>query len=246
MCNYLKVEYFGALLVVIFLCTTPIVQAQMFSIDEPERQRSQRLGTTTVISAGWNFADFSFTGDDIPEEQRLDFNDNLFSLLLNSPGLDLGIAFGGSLTGMNENSYLNLSARIYNNFPLKRSSALQISIPIQLTTDLTQVSRDNTNTDFRQSSLVAGTGIYTIFKITNRINFQIKATPNYGFSFSQGSIFGGSLFRFDGDTKLLIHDLFGSRALSVGYNFGYKQYDIDGELNDYDFNGHTITIGIGL
>lgn len=218
----------------------------MFSVDDRERPAVLMTGPTSILSIGFSSATFDFTGENISENNRLDFDDLLFNIKFSTQGLDLSTAFGGSLTGMDDQSYVNLSARIYNNFPLKRSPKFRISLPIQLTTDLTQVSRDISNTDFRQSSLTVGSGIASLIRPSNRISIQLKATPNYGFSFSQGSVFGGSLFRLDGLANLMIHNVFGSRTLVIGYNFDFKNYDIDGDIADYEFTAHTVTLGIGF
>lgn len=218
----------------------------MFSIDDNQQRQERILGSQTIISAGWSFADFTYTGDELSEQQQFDFNGNLLSFQLRSPGLDLGIGFGGSLTGIDDRSYFNVNGRIYNNFPLKRSPSIRISLPLQLTTDVTHASRNTVSNDFRQSSLSVGTGIATLVKLSNRFSAELKATPNYGFSFSQGSLFGGSLLKIDGDTRLLIHNVFGDYSLSIGYDYEYRNYDIDGDVNDYDFTAHTVTIGIGF
>jgi hypothetical protein len=240
--------FFSAItLFVLFLFSVPAnVQAQMFSINDDERPAERMTGPTSILSIGFSPANFEFTGESVPNNDRLDFDDLLFKIQFNTQGLDLSTTFGGSLTGMDDQSYVNLSARIYNNFPLKRSPKFRISLPIQLTTDLTQVSRDISSTDFRQSSLVFGSGIASTIRPVQRLSFQLKATPNYGFSFSQGSVFGGSLFRFDGVAHMIIHNIIGSRSLILGYNFDFKNYDIDGDINDYEFTAHTFTIGIGF
>jgi len=247
--NIYKMKNFYPFIIssIILLFSFPsVTQAQMFSVDDDDGPAAQMNEPTNILSIGFSPASFDFTGENISENDRLDFDDLLFKIQFNTQGLDLSTAFGGSLTGMDDQSYVNLSARIYNNFVLKRSQKFLVSLPIQLTTDLTQVSRDISSTDFRQSSLTFGSGVASTLRPAERISIQLKATPNYGFSFSQGSIFGGSLFRFDGVANLLIHNVFGNRSLAIGYNFDFKNYDIDGDINDYEFTAHTFTIGIGF
>lgn len=232
--------------IILFFRLTAVGQAQMFSVDDTKTPAKTITGPSSILSIGFSPADFKFTGENIPDNNRLDFNDLLLKIQFNTQGLDLSTTFGGSLTGMDNQTYVNLSARIYNNFSIKRSPKFRISLPIQLTTDLTQVSRDVSSTDFRQSSLVFGTGIASTVRAGGRLSFQLKATPNYGFSFSQGSVFGGSLFRFDGGASFIIHNMFGSRAIALGYSFDFKNYDIEGDINDYEFMAHTFTIGVGF
>ncbi|MCC5941272.1 MAG: hypothetical protein JJU37_06985 [Balneolaceae bacterium] len=245
--NNFFVKTFSFLILPVIITLFPMhSQAQMFSIGDPEQRSSRPLGSSTIIGAAWEFADFSYQAEGAEEFQRLDYNANLLRLFLNSPGLDISLAFGGSYTGMDDHSAININARLYNNFFIKRNPNFQFAIPIQLTTDLMQVRRNETSAEFQQSSLVFGTGAYTAFRMGDRFSLTVNATPNYGFSFSQGSLFGGGLFRFDAGTFLMINELFGSNSLTIGYNFDFRAYRIEGNLNDYDFTSHSITLGIGF
>lgn len=236
------------------LCLFPVLlffiplqtNAQMFSIGDPDAKQDRPLGTRTIFGAAWEAGEFIYKGEGATDLQRLDFNDSMLRLFLESPGLDISVAFGGAITGMNENSAVNLNARLYNNFYLKREQNFVFAIPVQLTTDLLQVRRNETSAEFQQSSLVFGAGAFSAMRLGSRLSLNLKATPNYGFSFSQGSLFGGGLFRFDGNTFLLIHNIFGDSALSIGYKFDYRSYRIQGNLNDYDFTSHSITLGIAF
>ena len=243
---YYKLKYlaFTLLALIIFAVSPPLLQAQMFSIDDPEGRTERTLGVFTMVGASWDFADFSYTGDAATEDQRVDFNDSIFRLRLESPGINVSAGFGGSFTGMNDNSYINVDGRIFNKIALTRSDSFLLTVPIQLTTDLTQVRLNRTDAEFSQSSLVFGTGLAGDLNLGERISLNLQATPNYGFSFSQGSLFGGSLFRFDAKSLLFIHDVIGSRSLTLGYHFDFRRYDIDGDLNDYDFTSHSVTLGI--
>lgn len=219
------------------------LQAQMFSIDDDKPDRPQGINLFSMIGASWEPAVFEYTGDEASDLERLDFEASVFRFRFDSPGLNLSLAFGGSLTGMDDNSYLNLSGRLYNRFPLLRSQRFMLLVPLQISSDMKQVRKNQSDADFLQSSLVLGTGLSTLFNLGDSVSFNIKATPNYGFSFSQGSLFGGNLFRFDGKGLIYIHNVFGSNALTLGYYFDYRSYQIEGDLNDYDYTAHSITIG---
>jgi hypothetical protein len=217
--------------------------AQMFSVGDPEPVRERVPGLYSVLSVGWEFASFDFTGETIPGEDRLDFDDSLIRFRLDTPGLDISLGVGGKLTGMNENSLVNVNARLSNRFSLYRREKVNLTVPFQITTDLLRVSRNSSDTEFQQSSLTLGAGLESAIRLSNRIDFSIKGTPNYGFSFSQGNLFGGSLFRLDGKALLYFRNLIGNNSLSLGYHFDMRKYDIDGNLSDYDFTSHSLTIG---
>lgn len=241
-----KYQYIPVFFIVFLIAVFyPVVSfAQMFSIDEPDGRTERVLGVYTVLGASWDFADFSYQGEAADIDERVDFNDNIFRLRLESPGINVSLGFGGSMTGMNDNSYVNVDGRLFNRVGLIRSESFLLTLPIQITTDLTRVRLNRTDAEFSQSSLIFGSGLNADLKLGERLGFNIHATPNYGFSFSQGNLFGGNLFRTDGKVLLFIHDVIGHRSLTLGYYFDYRRYRIDGDLNDYDYASHSITLGI--
>lgn len=231
-------------LTITFLClTSATVNAQMFSIDTTEQNQQQPALLRTTAGTGISFASFTFQGDE-SYDPELEFNGNLIHLFFTTPGLEAFSSFGGGLTGLDNISYFNIGARIYNLFAIKRSESLFLGLPIQLSTDLTQVTSSTASTDFRQSTLTAGTGLSGIVRLSDRISFNLKATPNYGFSFSQGSLFGGSVFKMDGRALLTADRILGRHALSIGYHFDFKSYNIDTDRDDYNFTAHTLLLGI--
>lgn len=233
----------------VFLIATTLskpLSAQMFSIDDPEPEREERIGFFTLVGLSYEPAEFTYQAEGAEELQRLDFDSSLFRFRLESPGLEISLGFGGSLTGMDEHSLVNINGRLFNALPVVRSRKLLLSIPIQLTTDFMQVRRNRSDAEFLQSSLVFGSGLSFIADPGSRLRFNLRATPNYGFSFSQGNLFGGNLFRFDGKAVLFIKNVIGSRAISLGYHFDFRQYRIEENLNDYDYISHSFTVGVGF
>lgn len=220
--------------------------AQMFSADNTSQTRQVVLGTSTIFSLGWDFAEFENRQDDISLSDDYSFTDQIVRMSLGSPGIDIGLGFGGSITGMNNHSYFNVMGRLHNKLFLYQNDdrAFLLRLPLQITTDMKRIQRNEIDSEFQQSSFIFGTGIAADIRFSDTVDFSIKTTPNYGFSFSQGNLFGGSLFRFDGQTRLLIHNLFGDRGLAFGYHFDFRRYDIDGDQNDYDFLSHSISIGL--
>lgn len=240
---YSKFFYLPTLLFTIYMLLPTTAQAQMFSIGEEDADHDHGIELFSMIGASWEFADFSYTGQGATNRERLDFADSIFRFRFESQGLNLSLGFGGTLTGMDSTSYVNVSGRLFNSLPLIRSESFVLLAPLQISSDLKQVRQNQSEAEFMQSSLTLGSGVSTLFSLGDRISFNIKATPNYGFSFSQGSLFGGTLFRVDGKSLLFIDDLFGSNALSLGYHFDFRKYRIEGNLNDYDYTSHSVTIG---
>lgn len=231
----------------LFLFLIPLSgYSQMFSVDDSSPVRQQQLGTATTLSIGWEMGDFENRNSNLVDIDDYSFDDNIVKLRLDTPGLNMALGLGGSITGMSDNSYVNILGRLYNNLNIFMSDERNFifQLPIQITTDLMRVQRNNTESEFQQSSFIVGSGVRTVARLSERFDFSLKATPNYGFSFSQGNLFGGSLFRFDGSSQLLIKNVIGDRGLALSYHFDFRSYDIDGNQNDYDYTSHSISIGI--
>lgn len=219
----------------------------MFSVGEAEDRAPTTLKNYTIFGVALESADFTFTGEGLEDINRADFNDNIVRFRLNSPGLNITLGIGGRFTGMDNTSYFNAGATLYNDAPIiVNRPRIRIGVPFQISTDMKQVQSNSGDREFQQSSFIFGTGAFAQIKMGTRIDFSVKATPNYGFSFSQGSLFGGSLFRMMGSTRFDIAEVFGQNALSIGYDFDYRVYDIEGNLDDYDYTSHSITLGIGF
>lgn len=244
MYKYLQFSLSAILLSLLFFPNT--AHSQMFSVGDPEPDRERSIGQFTILALGLEFADMSFAGDNPDNETLVDFNGNVLRVRLDSPGLQIGLGVGGSITGLDNASYVNVTGRLSNNFPLMRRSSFRLGFPFQITTDIKSVTSDNSDQDFQQSSLVFGGGLNSNIKLSNRFQLNASATPNFGFSFSQGGLFGGSLFRVDGKSELLVTEIFGNNALSIGYHFDYRRYRVDEGFNDYDYTSHSILIGIGF
>lgn len=221
-------------------------QAQMFSVGESEERQPLQIQTYSTIGVGIEFADFNFTGSNVPESDQAAFDGSIFRVRFENPGLDISAGFGGTLTGIDDYSYVNINALLYNDFPLVRSRQFIFALPLQIGTDLKSVQIDRSSNNFQQSSFTIGTGASLRYQINRRVGASLRATPNIGFSFSQGNLFGGRLFRGMTAARFYFNDVFGSAALVVGYDFDYRDYNIEGTQNDYEYLSHAITIGLAF
>jgi len=220
----------------------------MFSVGDTEERQPLSLQTYSTIGIGIEFADFNFTGADgiNGEFEPASFEGSILRLRFENPGLNISAGFGGSLTGLENNSYVNINALLYNDFPLVRTQKFIFALPLQIGTDLKSVQVERSNNNFQQSSFTIGTGASLRYQINRRVGTSLKATPNIGFSFSQGNLFGGRLLRGTTEARFYFNEVFGTAALMFGYDFDYRDYDIDGSQNDYDYVSHAITIGLAF
>jgi len=219
---------------------------QMFSVGDSEERQITRLGQYSTLGISWEFGDFDFTGEGVAPEDRADFQNSILRLRFENPGLHISAGFGGALTGMDDRSYVNINALLYNDLAFVRSERFILAIPIQIGTDLKSVNINTSNNSFQQSSLVLGTGLSMRYRATQRVDLALRATPNLGFSFSQGALFGGRLFRGMSSARLYFNDVLGSNSLVFGYDFDYRDYNIDGDRDDYQYLSHSFTIGIAF
>jgi len=218
----------------------------MFSVGETEDREPLRIQSYSTLGVAVEFADFDFTGSNLSAEDQAEFNGSILRIRFENPGLNISAGFGGNLTGLDERSYVNVNALLYNDFPLVRSQNFIFALPIQIGTDLKSVQIERSNNNFQQSSFTIGTGLSLRYQVNRRVGASLRATPNIGFSFSQGNLFGGRLFRGITTGRLYFNDVFGSSALVFGYDFDYRDYNIDGSQNDYRYLSHSVTIGLAF
>lgn len=220
----------------------------MFSVGETEDRQPLRLQSYSTLGIGLEFADFNYTGSDFTDgsPELASFEGSILRVRFENPGLDISAGFGGTLTGLEDNSFVNINALLYNDFPLVRTQKFIFALPLQIGTDLTSVQIERSNNNFQQSSFTIGTGASLRYQINRRVGTSLRATPNIGFSFSQGNLFGGRLFRGTTAARFYFNEVFGSAALVFGYDFDYKDYDIEGNQNDYEYLSHAITVGLAF
>ncbi|MGF1669369.1 MAG: hypothetical protein ACFCU6_02895 [Balneolaceae bacterium] len=215
----------------------------MFSIGQVEERGARPPGFFSMLGVSLDFADFSFRGSGLAERDRLDFNDNILNFKFENPGIDINIGLGGSATGMSNNSYVNLRGLLYNDFVLHRSSGFRFAIPLQISTDFTRINRDITDFEFEQTSFSIGSGFNSAVRLTDRFQLTGRFTPNVGFSAARGTFFGGTLYSMQGRLRFVVDNFFGNNGLAIGYDFDFRDYDVDDDRFDNRFVGHGVTIG---
>jgi hypothetical protein len=67
-----------------------------------------------------------------------------------------------------------------------------------------------------------------------------------GFSTASGGFIGGNVFSLSGKARINFYNLIFGKNISLGYNYNYDSYNIDGEEFDYDLSGHTLTLGFSF
>ncbi len=229
-----------------FLILSLDVQAQMFSVggDSDENRRA----SSTFVRSGYASVDFMYEGDPfvLSRQQTLEFQNAGFIIGIESPVLSGSMSLIDRITGSDNIRYFNLSIDYNNRFSFIRKRAVQFGVPINIFTSLVNVQSQERDRNFGQSTLGIGSGLFLNLKPAEKISFGVEGTPYYGFSNSDGGLFGGTNKGITSSARLNFLNVFYGRSVSLGYDFKYSSYDIDGEEFDYDLQQHLITLGISL
>lgn len=222
------------------------LNAQMFSVGGSSE--TQARASSNYLRVGYGPVDFSYSDESgsVLPENRLDFNSPAFTLSFESPAVSASMSFVNKLTGADDERYLNLSLNYINRFAFIRTKNFQLGVPLGLQTSLVSAQKEELNNDFGQTVLGLGLGAFTSFSIPDKITFSVEGIPSYGFSNSNGGLFGGSNKGLTAKARLNFLNLFFGRSLSIGYDYKYSAYNLDGDEFDYDLNHHLITIGLSL
>lgn len=216
--------------------------AQMFSVDN-EPEVTDVPGTAVYL--GVEPANFDYKGP--ITGGQYEFNGSLIRFRLESYGINLFLASGGEITGLDDISYFDAGLKAGYGINILRSREVIIQIPLQLITNITSAVNRNVvglNTQFQQGGLVAGIGGYIGLRPVDRVRFRFNVVPSYGFSFATGNTFGGSLTMVEGQARMFVDRIFGELGLSLGYDYSFKGYDIEEDIFDYNLKTHSILLGI--
>ncbi|HYW34735.1 MAG TPA: hypothetical protein VE868_04945 [Balneolaceae bacterium] len=238
----------------LFLFLTPsLAHGQMFSV-KSARKRSTTPGI--ALYAGPEFLNFKYKGN-VPKSE----DGGLYSF--NAPILRLRAetrrftAYLGASIGLDSLSYFDIGLRYGHGFIVYHAGKTALEIPLQLHGDLTDVTDNNLvptarTPHFQQAVLDLGTGIDFRTRLAPQFRLKAKVLPSYGVTFSTRQQINsgntqngtGTLLGFEGNARLYFDNLLGFAGLSVGYNYSFRKYNIDGELLDYNAIGNSILIGI--
>lgn len=220
-------------------------RAQMFSVEGGTRQ----YNTPTVSGhIGIEPVTFKYIGNtSVGGAGIFAFEGSIIRVRLDTPNLLLTLGKGGNITNLDNHSYLDAALKALFGLSLIRSEQIHLEIPFQLTSSLTNVVTDQFTAqqiEFRQANVIAGAGLRLGGRVSDRFRIQLITIPSYGFSTATGGSFGGSLFKVEAQARIYYDRVFGSVGLSAGYDYSFKNFDIEGQLFDYELNSHGFLIGV--
>ncbi len=202
----------------------------------------------SYLYIGFAPSEFTFQGNRAanPNSTDLELSSTALVLKLDTPSLNLNLLLANSITGLEDQSLLDLGLSLSNGFPVVRRSRLIVGIPIQLSSILTTANSERNQENFNQGSFAIGGGAFTNLRFGRKASIYGEFIPSYGFSNSSGGFFGGSLFMLNGSARVNIHNVIFSRSISFGYDYVYRSFDVDDDLFDFDLTSHQITLGISF
>jgi hypothetical protein len=220
--------------------------AQMFSVGDETEQRSNPFAP--YIRVGIQPITFSYTGDPaaLNSQQSLAFTGTAAHLSFESGGFNISTSLGNDMTGIDKRNYFDLNLSFSNPFYFIKNPNFGLGVPIQLGSKITSVRSDDISEEFSQTNLHAGAGGIAQLYFPDKLGVTAQFIPSFGFSTASGGLIGGNVFSLRGKARVNFYNLILGRNISLGYDYIFDSYDIDGDEFDYDFSGHILTLGISL
>lgn len=247
MMNKAVALFFGLLLACL---SVDQLHAQMFSVGD----RGPRFDIPqTEFYLGLEPMDVTYHGGEVQQggAEVFEFTGSIVRLGYEGPGVNFFMGTGGNITGIDDASYFDAGGNIDFGLTIFRNEQLTLQVPLRVASRYTNMTNNRafqvpTLNRFRFGSLTAGAGVKILARPAQNFRLKAGAVPNYGFAFSSDGFFGGSLGVMAANGKLYFDRLFGDVGLSFGYNYDFRNYDIDEDRYDYRMNGHSLEVGITL
>lgn len=238
----------GLLFGVFFVSANVVpVEAQMFSVGD---QGLRFNVPQSEVYLGLESMDVAYQGDmELNEAEAFEFEGSIIRLGYDSPGFNVFLGTGGTITGIDNISYFDTGGNVDFGLSLYSSRQLSVLLPLRIASRYTNITNNRAFqfaglNRFRFGSISAGAGVNVRVRPLENFRFKAGVVPHYGFAFASGGFFGGSLGAVSGNGRLYFDHLFGDVGLAIGYNYDLRNYDIDEDIYDYRINGHSLEVGI--
>ncbi len=250
--TWVKHEHpFGLLQILILLpllFLQPIAsQAQMFSVEEPERRSRP---ATSSFTAGLDFMTMSLRESENLPDEIYDFSDPIYRMRLELPGIEVYGGFRNRIGAADTLNYINLGANISGSLPLIRNRKFGAGLPLWLSTDYARVmgtsGMQRESRHFRQSAASIGLGAGFYYNPLQNVRIRAELVPQIGFTVSSIGSDSGQLASLNGRAKAHFDHLVGRFGLVLSYNYTWRRYSGSDESIRYDFSGHNVGLGVSF
>ncbi|HET6527285.1 MAG TPA: hypothetical protein VFG39_00895 [Balneolaceae bacterium] len=217
-------------------------RAQMFSVGEDDPNLN--LPRSEIYFA-YEPMTVTYKGDEsIFRSGIFAFEGPVLRIGYKSAALDVSLAAGGKITGIETVSYFDVGGHIDVPINLFKTRKFAINVPIQIASRYTTITQSRMFERFKFGSLTAGAGLKVLARPVDDFRLEAGIIPAYGFSFATGGLFGGSLGSISAGGRLYFDHLFEDIGLSLGYRYKIRNYDVDEEFYDYLMKAHSFQVGI--
>ena len=132
-----------------------------------------------------------------------------------------------------------ISALFYITTLRLRTQKFILALPIQIGTDLKSVQVDRSNNNFQQSSFSLGTGASMRYQVNRRVGAALCGLhPTLGLAFHKEISLAGACSEDWCQPDSILTMSLALQPLVFGYDFDYRDYDIEGIQNDYSYFNH--------
>ena len=238
-----KLIFRSLLLIVLVYSSSPHLIAQMFSV---ENQEKERRVFSSNIHLGYSDVNFEYIGDShaIRGDQSLEMNPSLLHVQYNTTGVRLHLIGGNTIIGNENESLVRLGVELGTQSYLLRKKRLHFIIPFRVETAITAATKEGYGQRFYQTAFSGGFGGIIAMKPTDFFSIYTEATKWYGFSNSAGNFFGGNTEQFKTKTTLHFNRLLKGRGVYFSYETLQQDFNIDGL--DFDYRSIVSLFSIGV
>ncbi len=234
------------LLPVLFLQPLAL-QAQMFSVEEPERRTRP---ASSSFTAGLEFLNMSLRESENLPDEIYGISDPVYRMRLELPGVEVYGGFRNRIGTADTLNYINLGANISGSLPLTRNRKIGVSLPLWLSTDYVRVmgtsGLQRESSHFRQSAASIGLGAGFYYNPLQNVRIRTEFVPQIGFTVSSIGSDSGQLASLNGRAKAHFDHLIGRFGLVLSYNFTWRRYSGSNESIRYDISGHNVGLGVSF
>ena len=227
------------------------VKAQMFSVGEEARALTP---PSSSLMIGFEPLDFSYQGDISQLESEgvpnYTFNELIYRIRLEVPAFQLYGGYGRNIPyeGDDETlTFTNIGVRLTGGVNVFSRERFNVVLPFEVNPEYTQVnttlSTDQRN-EFRQSSILVGTGISLHWRPLERLRFSTRGLPMVGFAVSSYSGEGGIRYQIENRNRIYIDNLYGQVGLMLGVDFRFDRFNSNQNRFMYDSFGNSVLIGV--
>lgn len=238
-----RLNFRSLILIVLVYSSSDHLNAQMFSVENQEKER--RMFNSSV-HIGYSDVNFEYIGDSpaIRGDQSLEMNPSLLHVQYNTTGVRLHLIGGNTIIGNENESLVRLGVELGTQSYLLRKKRLEFIIPFRVETAITAATKEGYNQRFYQTAFSGGFGGIIAMKPTDFFSIYTEATKWYGFSNSAGNFFGGNTEQFKTKTTLYFNRLLNGRGVYFSYETLQQDFNIDGL--DFDYRSIVSLFSIGV